>query len=70
MKANSSGKKKLTNNSMRESTGKNIIKRQLICYRKYNENTKNRVQVGRKSGGNLRKSWLSLVCLYTKFKVS
>ena len=55
---------------MRENTGKNIIKRQLICYRKYNENTKNRVQVGRKSGGNLKKSWLSLVCLYIKFKVS
>ena len=32
---------------MRENTGKNIIKRQLICYRKYNENTKNRgLEVG------------------------
>lgn len=37
---------------MGENTGKSIIKRQLICYGKYNENMKNRVQVGRDSGGN------------------
>ena len=37
---------------MGENIGKSIIKRQLICYRKYNKNMKNRVQVGRNSGGN------------------
>lgn len=37
---------------MEENTGKNKIKRKLICYINQHNNTKNRVRAGRKSGGN------------------